>query len=380
MNKGILGYHLFVKRKEKLKKTNEWFQEKGLAENGFCIMPFVNIILEPGGDIGFCRHKGTEYTLGNIKENTIEEIWNGEKVKEWRREFLTGDIKICSSELKSRHCNQCPQLNTMQEYVTLDEEQAFPPLRLTANLNGMCNLECQMCHVWKLPNGFYTEENFWKPGRETIFPFVKEIDMLSGEPLIQHDTFKLIEEVSKVNPECLWSITTNAHWKLSTKISDALDKIKIKNLIVSVDSFETETYAKIRKKGRLETVLRALDDLKVYEKQRLSKGMTALNMNLNFLIQKDNWKEVKSAIDLCLEKDIYPFMTMCYEPSEYSLLSLDNKEIVEILEYYLSTLSWDYLTQIRRITVPLIEKLPVKEKKKILLELGSIKEKFENSV
>lgn len=378
MKKSILSHPLLEKRRADVSKTNQWFDDQKLKANEFCIMPFVNIILEPGGDVGFCRHKGTEFIFGNIQNSTLSEIWNGEKIKSWRREFISGEIKTCSKELHDQQCNLCPQLNTMQAKVTLNEEQSFPPLRLTANLNGKCNLECQMCHVWQLPNGFYTEENFWKPGREEMFPHLEEIDMLSGEPLIQADTFKLIEEVSSLNPDCLWSITTNAHWNLGKKITDALDKIKIKNLIISVDSFEVESYAKIRKKGNLSIVLKTIEDLIVYEKDRVSRGLSPLSMNLNFLIQKDNWKEVKSAIDYCLERNIHPFLTFCHEPLEYSLLSLELSERIDILNYYLDNLTWDYLTQIRRITVPLLESLPIKDKKLFLIKMMSIKESFES--
>ena len=33
--------------------------------------------------------------------------------------------------------------------------------KLTANLNGLCNLRCTMCHIWRKPNDVYNDENFW---------------------------------------------------------------------------------------------------------------------------------------------------------------------------------------------------------------------------
>lgn len=379
MVKNVLEHPLIKLRRDSVQKTEELFDSLGYKKNNFCVMPFVNLILEPNGSVGLCRHKGTEFSMGNINEQSIDEIWNGEKVREWRREFLDKGPKICSTEIRDQQCNLCPQLNLMLPKANIEEVVSSPPLRLTANLNGQCNLECQMCIVWQLPNGLYNEENFWKPGREGLFVNLEEIDMLSGEPLIQADTYKLIDEVSSVNPDCLWSITTNAHWNLNKKITDALDKIKIKNLIISIDSLDEEIYPIIRKKGNLKQVLKTVESLLDYEKNRVTRGLSDLSMNLNFLVQHENWHEVKTIIDYCLERNIHPFVTMCYEPLAHSPLSLALEKRKEILDYYIENLTWDYLTLVRRITVPLLDSLPAHDKAFYLSAFKDIKEVFEKN-
>lgn len=344
-------------------------------------MPFLNIILEPDGSVGFCRHKGTNHRLGNIKEQNWSEIWNGPAVKQWRKEFLEGKPVICAQELNERGCNLCPELAKLtpdnRDYYqeTLDH----PPLRFTANLNGQCNLKCQICDVWELPNGYYTEENFWAPARKEVFPFIKEMDLLSGEPLIQTDTFKLIDEVSKVNPECKWTITTNAHWSLNQKRKDYLDQITIKNLILSVDSLNPEVFSKVRSPGNLATVLKTIDDLIDYEQNRIERKLSALSMNLNFVVQKDNWTEVAQVIHFCLDKNIHPFVSFCYLPREYSLLSFNLDQRIKILQYYIETLTWGELTLTRRVTMPLLHSLPKLERYEALSALEKKKIKYENT-
>lgn len=373
----ILEHNLLKNRKENIRRTLTIFEENNLNPDNFCLMPFVNIILEPTGSIGLCRHKGTEFSLGNIKDNTISEIWNGEFAKRWRKEFLEGKPKICEVEFKHRKCHLCPELNKMIPQAQIKElPEKF--IRLTANFNGKCNLECQMCHIWKMPNSLYDDLNFWEPAKKDIFPYVKEIDMLSGEPFIQKDTYRLIDEVTETNPDCLWTITTNCHWKLNQRIKEKLDKIKVKNLILSVDSFNKDTYAKIRKKGNLEFVLENIERLKEYESERIDKGMTPLTMNLHFLVQKDNWMEVKYAIDYCLEQDIQPFISYCYHPTEHSVDTLSQKEKTEILDFYIHQLTWDYITQITRIINPILDGLKPIEKIKYLDLLKVKKEDFES--
>jgi cyclic pyranopterin phosphate synthase len=371
----ILDHHLLKKRRGQVQETRKNLLDREVNPDRFCIMPFVNLILEPNGSLGICRQKGTEFSVGNISEGPIDQLWNKESIRSWRRDFLDGSGKICDQELRHRQCQLCPELNKMLPHTSFSEYIDSPPLRLTANLNGKCNLECQMCHVWKMPNGLYNEENFWIPAREKIFPFLKEVDMLSGEPFIQADTYRLIDEISELNPDCEWSFTTNAHWLLNKKIMDSLEKIKVKNLMISIDSLEMDTYAIIRKKGNLELVLKNIKMLKEYEADRISRGKSGFSMNLNALIQKDNWREAKNFIDWGLENEIHPFVKFCYEPVEHSLLDLSPEEKMNILDEYLEY-EWDYLSLLKRVWYPVVDSISTPHKAYYLNAFLSKRESF----
>lgn len=343
--------------KEEVQLTLEMFKSFDLKNDQYCVMPFVNLTLEPNGDISGCRHKGTEFIFGNIKNNTIKEIWTSSRMQEWRREFAEGRPSICKNELLDVRCNLCPELNKLLPYANRDNIEFPKILRLTANLNGKCNLECQMCHVWKMPNGFYNDENFWIPARNTLFKDVKQVDMLSGEPFIQKDTYRLIEEISLVNQACEWSFTTNLHWKLTDTIKTYLDKIKIQSIIISIDSLDKKCFEKIRKKGDLDFALDNLDNLLNYEKSRLDSGKSSLGIRLNCLIQKDNWKEGYDIISFCIEKGIVPFVTFLYEPETFSLLTLDNHDKMEVLNFYFEHPLKKNIRYLSRVIKPLMRSL-----------------------
>lgn len=339
----------------------------GLDDTNFCLVPFTTIILEPDGQVGMCRNKGNNFPVGNITENSISEIWNGEKARKWRREFLEGKPQNCVTETKHQHCQHCPENNKLLDFIELSEVQTSPILKLTANFNGKCNLQCQMCDIWKLPNGLYNQLNFWEPARRDIFPYLKEVDMLSGEPFIQADTYRLIDEISSINPDCQWTFTTNAHWKLSTKIENDLNKIKIKNIIISVDSFDEETYHKIRYPGKLNFVLDNIENLLSYNHERRKNNLNNIRFVLNFLVQKDNWREISQAIRYCEERGIVPFITFLYLPSNFSLLSLSEEERVQIFEELIHTLSESQVMRSMRVLTPLIESLTNVNKASALL-------------
>jgi cyclic pyranopterin phosphate synthase len=324
--------------------------------DGFCLVPFTSLILEPDGKVGSCRHKGSDFPVGNILENSLDEIWNGEFIRGWRREFLSGRPGICSTEVRHRACHLCPDYNSLLGRADLSEVQKRRPIRLGLNFNGHCNLQCQMCHIWKKPNGLYDEIGFWEKLGEYCSE-VAEIELLSGEPFVQKDTYRLIELVSRVNPECQWTITTNCHWKLTETIERALDRIRIKNLIISLDSVVADTYAKIRKGGNLAVTLANLDRLIAYDQDRIRRGLGSLSIRVNFLYQKDNWSELKSSHEFERSRGLEVFRTFCYEPVEHSILSLPEPEREAILARYVSELDFDELSRSMRVVLPVLDSL-----------------------
>ena len=332
-----------------------------------CHVPFSALILEPDGRVGSCRVKGTEFPMGNLNDQSLEEIWNGPAIQEWRRQFLTGSAEHCSTEVKHYRCHTCPEYNWFLDDVEFTEKQTRGPLRIGLNLNGKCNLECRMCHIWKEPNGLYHSKGWWKQV-EPWLDQAKEVELLSGEPFIQRDTFEIMERLSKTNPSCRWSITTNGHWKLTPKIKGYLDQIQFKQLIVSIDSLDPVTYPKIRVKGDLEVVLANLDRLVEYDQERLARGLGTLNIHLSYLVQQDNWMEAARFHDFAQEKGVSIFRIFLREPYQYSLLALPETEREGILEHYFRTMTREQLMHSRRIVTPLLESLSPLARSAMILE------------
>ncbi|MCK5073154.1 MAG: radical SAM protein [Bacteriovoracaceae bacterium] len=344
------------------------YRDLGLPEN-FCPVPFTTIIAEPDGKIGSCRLKGSGFSIGDIREKSMEEIWNDEFIRKWRREFLTGKVEICAREIKHRGCNLCSENNKLLDFTDFSEFQKKPIVKFTANFNGFCNLRCQTCHIWQMPNGLYDKINFWEKAEKDIFPYIREIDFLSGEPFLQSDTFRLIDMIVPMNPDCRWLFTTNAHYKLENKLEDYLDRLVIKGIMISIDSFEPGNFSKIRKNGNLDQVLETTSAINNYRNSREKRGLERFPIQLGFLFQKDNWHELGSALDYCEKMNFRPHIQYCYEPVEYSVLDFDIEKQKEILYWYLNNLSWEHIEMGIRAITPTLYKLEEIDRADFLMRL-----------
>lgn len=297
----------------------------------FCPIPFLQLQMNPFGNVSACCFSG-EYNVGNVNDSSIEEIWNGEKIRAWRREFIEGKPKICSSALQSFRCHE--NYRHLIPKVALSEFQDVLPRRLDLRLNGQCNLECVMCDVWRDPNGVYEQSDFWKIGPERIFPYLLEIDMLGGEPFIQRDTYRLIDAVSIVNPDCTWGFITNAQYNFNDRLRSTLDKIKLRHIHVSLDAIRPETYASIRKNGNFAMALRTLDAYIDYRRIRAVRDGKEFVIFSSFCVQRGNWRELPQFLNFCKEKRISPIVQSLVARPHLELATLPPEEKKEIEAFF----------------------------------------------
>lgn len=341
--------------KKKPPKPSALFTKDNLPD-WFCPVPFATLIFNPWGNVGGCREQGNNHSVGDAQKQSWQEIWNGEAIRAWRREFLTGEIKTCEQHIRHRGCHKSPMNRALIPMIELSEIQSTPPKRVSPDFNGQCNLECPMCTIWKEPNGLYDELGFWEDAAKTLFPHVRQLDPLAGEPFVQKDNYRLIDLISRVNPTCEWRFTTNAHWKFTPFVREKLDKINIREMNISLDSIVEETYARVRKKGNLKTVLKTIDDILAYRNERKKAGRGFVII-LNTTIQIENWREPRDFLRFAYGKDCEVVIQFLYEPIELSLLSLNQNERINILNYYLETFDDETFRVAARLLLPLLDSL-----------------------
>jgi radical SAM protein with 4Fe4S-binding SPASM domain len=209
--------------------------EKSKISKTFCIYPWITQYVGPIGDVKPCCIYEPNLELGNLKSNTLKEIWNSKETKQIRLDMLAGvNVPGCSK------CNNREGIVTSHRTEANDiflnlknadlinstaEDGSLPTHQLQyidARFNNLCNLRCRTCGP-SLSSSWH--EDFVKtngglsnqiginakalrfPGNtegqllEEILPhlpYVERIYFAGGEPLMQHDHYRVLEELIKI--------------------------------------------------------------------------------------------------------------------------------------------------------------------------------------
>jgi radical SAM protein with 4Fe4S-binding SPASM domain len=194
----------------------------------FCMYPWTHLYVHPTGEIGPCC--ASERWVGNLKQNTLQEIWNHPPMTDLRLSML--------SESSASACKRCYELEaagagslrlqankTFAHHIDLiDQTNAdgtvdqFRMLRWDVRFNNLCNLKCRICHhvcssSWhqdlaKLDPEWAKEnpKSFLFAGRhetdtwEQVLPHLdhaEEIYFAGGEPLMMQEHFDILNELEK---------------------------------------------------------------------------------------------------------------------------------------------------------------------------------------
>ncbi len=195
----------------------------------FCIFPWIHQHITTSGDVLPCCTANYKTPLGNIKNNSIEEIWNNENFKKLRLNMLNG--------IKSEHCNLCykneelapNQSNNSYRKGALEEFKEFLPLvDRTANdgslpelslryfdvrWSNICNFKCRTCNdgfsssiAQENSNSIYKDNKnyqiFIKASNNNqdllnqFKPHLKDMKVIyfaGGEPLITEEHYNILD-------------------------------------------------------------------------------------------------------------------------------------------------------------------------------------------
>lgn len=248
----------------------------------FCSAPLTGLFLLPDGGIKYCCALSND--IGNINENTIEEIFNNKK-----HNFLVQ--KIVNEGKSSEDCQRCIYQETVDPsisqrnvfntnfYIKNLDKQELKSIDL--RWSNQCNLSCRHCNSYfssewvKIEGG--SLENSNKNYHESILNYIKqhvdtidEVNLLGGEPFLLKQNLQLLD-IIKNNKNIRLSIFTNASVKF--KNNAIFDKIKnLKNninVMLSIDAIE-EQFEYIRSGANWKQVLENIEILKNIDNAKLN--------------------------------------------------------------------------------------------------------------
>jgi radical SAM protein with 4Fe4S-binding SPASM domain len=192
----------------------------------FCISPWIHLHTYPNESVYPCCLTPRNFTVGNLKEKSLKEIWNDEPMKQLRQNMM--------NDKKSESCRRCyafeeagqtSMRNTLNERYhhhfdkvdVTDITGSYPDLNLVYwdfRFSNICNFKCRMCGP-QLSTGWYEDtKKMYKilpsdvpqevdPNKlwsqiEPLFDSVEEIYFAGGEPLIMEEHYRILKKLDEM--------------------------------------------------------------------------------------------------------------------------------------------------------------------------------------
>lgn len=261
----------------------------------------------------------TNYYLGTLKENTIEELWHGKRAKVFRESMLDGSYRFCDGQA-------CTYMaNDNREMVECDIPEY--PKYLSMSYERGCNYVCLFCRKEKfLPK--VTDKNDIERVEDEISKFIDQVDTLSANGAGELFTSKSIMNcLGKVTPrddlhiglETNGSLFNKTNWE---KISN-LGKNYL-SVTVTVHSFHERTYQLLS--GTDLPIKNIKDNLRFISQLRTDGVIN--RFIVSSVICEANYREMPEIVDKCLnEYKADAFRLRFFEP-----YSVRGKEIEWFLD------------------------------------------------
>ena len=250
----------------------------------FCMHPFTGLATREDGAIQVCCRS---HPIGFIQDAPLEYHWNGEAMKNIRRQLLQSErpkeCEQCFSledqgveSLRQRHISgKIPEariklypdvLKKMHKDFTMPFE--IPTIEL--KLNNLCNLACRMCHPmdstswtdWSEVKEFYKKEGNimyaiveehglerkphldkfqdnpeWWASLEKLLPYFRRVEFAGGEPLMDPQHYRILDMLAPYGNQIEIKYATNLSMlgKSNRTVWEYWPKFKSVAVNVSID-------------------------------------------------------------------------------------------------------------------------------------------------
>ena len=300
----------------------------------FCMHPFTGMATREDGAIKVCCRS---QPIGWIQNETLEEVWNGDAMREVRRQVLNNErpdvCKPCFNledqgveSLRQRHTvGVIPEarVNLYPDALDALEDDYTMPFELPTieiKLNNLCNLKCRMCNPldstswkdWDQVTEFYKKEDNYliptveklvdKPGQyigpfdnsdnwwesfEKLLPHFRRVEFAGGEPLMDPYHYKILDKLAEYGDQIELKYATNGTTlgiKGGRTIHDYWPKFKSIAVNVSIDGIH-DVYEYIRGNGKFSEIEANIKVFKSFP--NVSRVVGAFTVQANNIMQID---------------------------------------------------------------------------------------------
>ena len=250
-------------------------------------------IIDKTGTVRACSWAGY-YILGSIKDNSLLDIYNGDKAKQFRQTLLDGTYDFCNEE-------NCPWManGTLEsEMVEVDEIPLYPQM-LSLAYDRRCNYHCTCCasRCDEKPD-LELQQKIETEIKKTL-PYVKHFSANGlGEFFVSDSMMRVVADWKPENIrnaqfelETNGSLFTPANWEKIKNIENANVEVAI-----TVHSFDEGAYQYLS--GTKISVTQIVENLNFVKLLREAGKINYLEIAT--VLQERNFRTLPEFVERCL--------------------------------------------------------------------------------
>lgn len=233
-------------------KMPQRHQDLLLTDPHFCLLPWIHLHAFPDGRAYPCCLSDDKFPIGDLKKNTMQELWNCDGMKAMRKNMLEGR--------PSKECVRCYEQEaagfvtvrnttgqTFGHHIAIVDEthddgtlDRFELRYYDVRFSNICNFRCRSCGGTFSSNWHSdevklygkqgqaitfagrTEEDMWEQMQEHI-PYLEKIYFAGGEPLLMEEHYRLLNELIKQGRTQVHLVYNTNLSKLAFKDQSVLD-------------------------------------------------------------------------------------------------------------------------------------------------------------
>lgn len=326
----------------------------------FCVLPFVHFHVDTDSTYKPCcvSSRGPAAVMGDVNKTSLEEIFNSEKLKQFRLDLLNGVKRpdICSTCYKAEDSNFTSYRTGMNDQLkrhikpSIDAIQAdgFMEPKLKSwdiRFSNLCNLKCRTCgppysttHAKESKDngeGIFDDLVAFDASRDPLeqqYEHVETLYFAGGEPLIMpehYTTLKKLIEIDKAKDVDLFYNSNMTKLEYNKNyMPDYWKEFKKVDIGMSIDAFgERANY--IRNGAvKWNKIEENIVKIKNYENVSYSLSPAVSILNIHHVTDMH-----KYFVDKCLVKSVDDInLNIVFQPEYYSLKLLPEKLKKEIQE------------------------------------------------
>lgn len=176
------------------------------------------------------------------------------------------------------------------------------PSMVQLETTGLCNLRCVMCPTTYYPTNNIMEDAVFESVLDAAPHLVALAPYIGGEPFVLKNFIQIVERIRERAPNVFLCFNTNATL-LTPEKCEAMVRLGVNEIIVSMDGATAETYNAIRVRADFE---KTLANVRMLVKAREDAGAKLPRLGFLLVAHRDNYREIPAlarlAADLGLEK------------------------------------------------------------------------------